>query len=467
MPTTADPNTVLALRFRDLRPGLDLVTIIDAAVPVASLKVRVLAQERKAFPLLDEFVLRMAHAGVDSEPELAAVLGLDEDSIASAIADQYAADTIRPRHEGGRRLIQLTPKGLEAVAELSAVRPVRADLDLQFDRLVWHVRPYERRRLVSRQEAEDEGLLLLPVGRSAEIGADDVPVSAINTLLTSQGEEALEILEVQKVTPVRGRRYQHAKLLVFSDTRGTDVQLAVVVNGETSSEHELSLAKAGGAANLGIHIDTPSARPELDHELEQARVPAPDVTRLRLEAAAGLVAAVPQLVPKAVAQRAKSAADELDRIEVRSVEMFEHAELLQEALTAARHRILIISPWIKNRVVTTDFASKLRDRLKRKVKIDIAYGYEEDLPDEHALRRLTRLAADHPDLFTLTWLRNTHAKILIFDDRWISTSFNWLSFQGRKDRTYRMEEGTLVRNPERADMAYTRYVEMIKDQARQ
>jgi hypothetical protein len=37
--------------------------------------------------------------------------------------------------------------------------------------------------------------------------------------------------------------------------------------------------------------------------------------------------------------------------------------------------------------------------------------------------------------------------VLIFDDKWISTSFNWVSFKGDPDRTCRMDEGTLVRIP--------------------
>ena len=55
--------------------------------------------------------------------------------------------------------------------------------------------------------------------------------------------------------------------------------------------------------------------------------------------------------------------------------------------------------------------------------------------------------------------------MLIFDDRWVSTSFNWLSFKGDPERTYRMEEGTLVSIPKRVVEAYDRYLEMIQDQA--
>lgn len=61
-------------------------------------------------------------------------------------------------------------------------------------------------------------------------------------------------------------------------------------------------------------------------------------------------------------------------------------------------------------------------------------------------------------------VRNTHAKILIYDGVWVNTSFNWLSFRGDSDRTYRMEEGTLVAIPARVDKEYARYRALIDEQ---
>lgn len=63
-------------------------------------------------------------------------------------------------------------------------------------------------------------------------------------------------------------------------------------------------------------------------------------------------------------------------------------------------------------------------------------------------------------------MKSTHAKILIFDDVWISTSFNWLSFRGDRDRTYRMEEGTLVCNQRVVNQQYERYVALIDQDSR-
>ena len=94
-------------------------------------------------------------------------------------------------------------------------------------------------------------------------------------------------------------------------------------------------------------------------------------------------------------------------------------------------------------------------RLRTGVEVTIAHGYgpTDNGSDESALNRLSNLAARY-DKFTCARVKNTHAKILIYDETWISTSFNWLSFRGDSDRTYRMEEGTLVSIPARVDKEF-------------
>ncbi len=49
---------------------------------------------------------------------------------------------------------------------------------------------------------------------------------------------------------------------------------------------------------------------------------------------------------------------------------------------------------------------------------------------------------------------------------WINTSFNWVSFRGDPNRTFRMEEGTLVQIPSEVDKAYKQYVEVLETDAK-
>ncbi|MBD0394663.1 MAG: hypothetical protein ICV52_12615, partial [Microcoleus sp. C1-bin4] len=61
-------------------------------------------------------------------------------------------------------------------------------------------------------------------------------------------------------------------------------------------------------------------------------------------------------------------------------------------------------------------------------------------------------------------LGDTHAKILISDVKFaVTTSFNWLSFKGDRDRTFRDERGTLVSDPQKIDELFDSYRSRFKD----
>jgi phosphatidylserine/phosphatidylglycerophosphate/cardiolipin synthase-like enzyme len=296
----------------------------------------------------------------------------------------------------------------------------------------------------------------------------DITVPALNSLLSGRGSgrQQIEILAVRKVHP-NTHRFLPVKLLVYGDVQRGETQLAVSVDGDLSQPHDLALDELGGAESLGIRVAVPDARPILPEDLEAIRVPSEEVAQLRsttisgrIEAARADAASLVRSEPTSNAERA------LAEMPVRSVSVFEHKELLDEALDSAQVRILIISPLVKSAVVDTTFLGRLERRLQKGVYVHIAHGIGQDDrgSDDHALTRLAHLQQRYSKRFTLARLSNTHAKILVFDDKWISTSFNWLSFRGDPERTYRMEEGTLVQIPAQVNAAYERYVRIIGEQ---
>jgi len=152
---------------------------------------------------------------------------------------------------------------------------------------------------------------------------------------------------------------------------------------------------------------------------------------------------------------------------ISQVSVFDHPVHLKFALSSAKKRLLIISPWIRGSVVDTSFLADLERRLRAGVRVSIGHGYgpDDSGSDAQTLKRLANLRQRFPDLFSLVRLPNTHAKILIYDDAYITTSFNWLSFRGDSSRTYRMEEGTMVEGSAYADQIYARYEGELNRQA--
>ncbi len=77
--------------------------------------------------------------------------------------------------------------------------------------------------------------------------------------------------------------------------------------------------------------------------------------------------------------------------------------------------------------------------------------------DRKAEDALEQLAAAYPNL-TFKRLGDTHAKILVVDDRFvIVTSFNWLSYKGDPNLPFRDERGTLVTVKSEIDRIYDDY----------
>jgi hypothetical protein len=448
--------TSLQRRFGGARPGLQLIAIEDAAVPVTMIRADTLAQERTELPVTEAFALRFVNLGVDTPAEIADYLGLDKAHVLDAVAAQIAEGHL-DRTRSGERLA-LSKAGSDAVSTLAATRPVLRQLPLAFDRLTWRLADYPERTLITKKDAQDLGMTLLPASRHARIGNEDVTPSEFNRLLQKSNNERVQVLRIHKVV-TRKHLYLPVQLLIFGDEGRLELELAVLLDDELVGDHGVALERIGAVERLGLKIEPAEPRPMLDGELEDQRsfgdYPSADRE----------IGTPPNLVDTSSDRQEPIGVSAT--IQVRSVSVFEHADLLAEALTTAKKRLLIISPWIRGAVVNTDFLSKLEQRLRAKVEVTIAHGIGDDDTgsDERALRKLKNLA-DRYDNLEFARLGNTHAKILIFDDIWVSTSFNWLSFRGDPDRTYRMEEGTLVAIPPKVQQQYEQYQAMIRDQKR-
>ena len=94
----------------------------------------------------------------------------------------------------------------------------------------------------------------------------------------------------------------------------------------------------------------------------------------------------------------------------------------------------------------------------------IGWGFGTDRESEKsknhssALRRLQKLT-NHYKNFNFVKLDESHAKVLIYDDTYIATSFNWLSFKGDKNLTYRTEIGEKRTNKKAVDDRYKFMIE--------
>ncbi|MBG6060103.1 hypothetical protein RCH16_003585 [Cryobacterium sp. MP_M5] len=443
-------------RFGAKRPGLELIAIEDAAIPVTVIGAQVLAQEEKGMPLLDEFVLRSAAQGMTKTNDVASLLGVDALMLDATVAGQYTAGNLD--YDPSTATFRLTPRGEVAARDLTLATPVEQEIPVIFDRAIWRVGDYREHDLINKRDAETSGMIFLPALNTRRVTTVDVRSRDVEDLLDAGRTGRAKGLQILEVTRVRVSKYQYlpVKLLAFSNGSEDAPELMVLVDGDDSAMHENHLESLGGAKKLGMRIERATAT------LQTLDVP--EVAELEAEVrefSATSIQVVESEVPGLLVSENQVPS-------VTQIGMFDHRFHLKEALTSARERILIIAPWVKSAVVNTEFMADLERRLRAGVTVHIGHGIGDSDEGSHeaALRRLMNLQRRFPENFKFLRLPNTHAKILIYDNTYITTSFNWLSFRGDPDRTYRMEEGTLVRSPRLATKTYNKYVEELERHGR-
>ena len=125
-------------------------------------------------------------------------------------------------------------------------------------------------------------------------------------------------------------------------------------------------------------------------------------------------------------------------------------------MTNSQRRLLIISPWITRSVVDNQLVHNI-EQLAKTADVTIFWGFGDNTKtDTRALNDL-HAAALRSKRLAIVKVADTYAKVLVSDNYYIKTSFNWLSFRGDRSMKYHQEEGDL--NDEvLADGAYDRYM---------
>jgi len=483
-----------AVRRHGQRAGYRLLTYAEVALPLWRLNLRCRMLEQKTIPPIEEFTLKAMAAGLTTPTELEGFLGLDEFVVRGVLAGLAGDDLIAfGQREGGLEL-RLTPKGTRALGELSLTLPEERQYPVYLDGLtrefVTPAVPLERPR-----DVDERGLMEIPAVPAGPPELGDLVKDELDRFLKAQSprEDKRDLLSIEAIEGRRERAFVPGIALVFAADGASDVQVAFLIDGRPSPRHEEAFAAAEGARKIGI---VRRLRESVPFEAAQALLPADLVrgatdstearqlrdaavtfTRIAEEERERLLTSEAELERETARDRLESVESRLSEINTelaslpaRQIEVFEHPQLLRQALEEATTRILIVSPWIRAGVVDDKFVDLLTDALLRGVSVSIGYGLGDDdyVPprDAAARDRLHELAAHHPNL-TIGELGDTHAKVLVLDSRFVVvTSFNWLSFRGDPNKPFRDERGMLVTVPDLIEQLYSDFDVRISGAAR-
>lgn len=485
----------VAKRYRT-RTGYRLANYAEVGIPVYTLSVRALTLVHKHLPPIEEFVLKALDAGLVDIGEICAFLGLESKVVEGALAELALSEAVALAAAQGSltQSLHVTSKGKTILQTAELIEPEERPVQIYFDGIIRRVAWYGNFQLLRYRELSEEGLLEIPAIPQKRPQLADLKVQEVERVIRTNGDASdykKDLLTIKAIDRFE-RRFLRAVALIYKAEQGRDVQVGFAVDGKLSPEHERAFAVAEGPKKLRLEEQLNQAVSELEeiYELRDS-VPkdvlaASDVENLQKASQAAEVtlskaelqfAAAESPDAKECAKQAIQDArqeltrtqTQLDRIGFRFVYVHEHPTMLHDALEHASERLVINSPWITRSVVNREFLRKLESLLKKSVKVYIGWGLgeEEAKSDPVALKSLVDLMRKYENLW-LTRLGDTHAKVLLVDRRFaVVTSFNWLSFRGDPNRTFRDEQGAVVQIPELVDQKFQWLLQRFEASGRQ
>ncbi len=323
----------------------------------------------------------------------------------------------------------------------------------------------------------------LPAVRPQQPKIEDFAVALVQNILAKvlaneRRSEKQDLINVERIDRCT-RMFRHAVALNYISIESGEPLIEFVANGKLTSDYNIAFTKADGMKLLGLYDRLyPAANAGDQSGPPSTSNSSPAASPVELEGESSEKIRIQSEVIKAehilsesrdettrerlreVIKISEARIEELEYRQkkrgVRQVYVYEHPRLLAKALNKCKFRLMIISPWIRAQVVDRDFFKLLREVLARNVNVYIGYGISDDDPrasnaDRDVEQRLESLAKKHEN-FVFKRMGDTHAKVLICDDSFCVTgSFNWLSFKGDADRTFRDEQSTLVEQADHID----------------
>jgi len=491
-----EPNDI-ARRY-GARPGYQLIDFLQVALPVFVIPIEAIVIAAKPLGLVDEFLLRSINENINTLPDLSGFLGLDEVFVKKRLGELITGDLIGYAPESnGVAIAKVTAKGEEAIKKAMLVQPKRESFVLAIDGITRQPLAVRRDRLLTGVDARAYGLKEIRAFPDDKAPEFDELAAMDLTQAVAQGVKKDKCIEkVMSLAYIgkRMRRFQEATMLVFRSERGREIHVDFFVDGRPHKQISEAFAKYDGVKSLHIQEQVEDSVAQTKTEISAVLPEFLDAKETRAAAAArasvqpfvakvGFIESkieekeiavdeakshreIQELKKQIDALKAERAKVELDlnAIVVRHLEVHEHRPLFMRSLDNAKSRLLIVSPWITDRVLNNLRLQKLRALVDRGVEVYVGYGIGEDNNQrpgkdkgEQAIKFLNDLARRKPN-FNFKEFGDTHAKILLVDDKYaVIGSFNWLSFEGDPRKGFREEMSYYVNVKTEIEKLFQRY----------
>lgn len=447
------------IRQLPVRPGYRVADYVHVGLPVYRITARLFTQVQKKLSTIDEFLLRLIRIGVQRTPDISEFLGLDKCFIDDAFS-QLLIDDLLTLHSGGdrRQRLSLTEKGIRALDAAETLVPEEKTYVIEYDALLRRIVLLRREQLLSGFQIRKMGCKQIRPLLKRPLDAGDLSIADLQKTIhasLSQRDAQRFVLAVSEL--YRKRLYfLPAIAVVYRSLDGVDIQVAFIVDGQSSPEHDEAFARLDGVRQLGIESDL--ARNSGDAVIVREVLKEAETLRTEQPSAApekeelGSVTLAEPQAPGPYHHLSNEQHIDLEQSGIALLSVQDHRALLDYALRFTKHRLAIVCPFLHESVVTEVFERQLEALLKKGVRVDLGYGmpdHENRAPSKGHLSVVQRLENIGRRFRQLRVAKmDSHAKLLLVDSTFfVIGSFNWLSFHGDPDRPFRDEQSVLVSIP--------------------
>ncbi len=486
-------------RFAFSKPGMRLVNACLVGLPVYELPLTLLVQEVRPIPPLQEFAMKAIDEGLGHPDHVAAFLGLGHRSVRRVLSDLTRTEDVHLAATAtqGHQYLALTQKGKRTLSLATLSMPQDFDVNVKYDGLSREVVALTNEALLFPKDLRDLGIPEIPACPARPPLPKEILVASVERIAQQLRKGRTQIREVLAVRSVgrTKRLYRPGVALVFRRGRSDDVQVMLVHDGRVREDYSAAFAKSKAAVRLGIvkevvdgddasrravdalGLSLPPVAPaeevlKREQDVASAREALVAAKEKTFNVPAAAIDSVAPPPPEVVAaqNQLEGAQARLDELPVRHIHTPDHPALLERAFLKAEQRLLLVSPWISADVVDRTMLRRLQVLLIRGCQVTIGWGIGDPDADRQmqkprnreTVRTLEQIANQFKGRFRFVRLGDTHAKVLVVDRSFcVVSSFNWLSFRGDPDRTFRDEQGVYITIPEVVDDVYDKNMRRV------
>jgi hypothetical protein len=463
-----------------VRIGYRLADYVEVGLPVYRVMLRAFTQTRKAISPIDEFLMRLVSADIQSTGELSSFLGLPPLFVDEELSQLLVDDLLELRAGPDRRQrLAITGKGLLALQKAATIVPEERTFTVDYDAICQEIAFYGRSQLLSSRQTRLCGYKQIRPLLPKQLDTSDFSVREVQQNLRKLAPHRNSLTDVLAIRSLDRKKlyFLPAIMLIYRSIEDRDIQVSFAIEGHISEEHEQAFARSNGINSLGIDRDL--ARFD-EMKIDVEAIVTEVTTARRVEKPQ---ASPPSLSAQQACARVTSADldipqqpwSHLDPQQQRNLSdtglcylsAHDHPHLLRHALHRTTYRLVIISPFLHESVVNKEFVKSLDILLRREVKVFLGYG----MPETHGwkapkgqvavVRSLEALAHKY-STFRVVKV-DSHAKVLLEDEAFLALgSFNWLSFHGDPDRPFRDEQSVLITMPSMIEEKYQQLIQRFE-----